>query len=281
MNLNFIEKICIPADGKKGNEDDLYFHQKAAFVVDGATGLGNPLIQGWDSDAVWFVRTFKAAFGKYIDKGESISDALYRASEETCGEFHGILADANIGKHQVPSAVLALASVHNDTLTLNRMGDCEIHCLLKDGNIWSFPPSPLEALDQHSINLLHKELMAGKTYAEARNAIKSTLIKHRSKMNTPAGYSALSTNLDCLRYIETKEIPVTNVSKILLCSDGFSSAFNNYKLCSINDLLLSENLSLRHITEQLREVERNDSGLLKYPRLKPQDDCTAMLITIE
>ena len=281
MKLICLEKVSAPAEQKKVNEDDLYFSDSVAFVLDGATGLGEPLIHNEESDASWFVKNLKSFLKSRFTNDESVEESLFYAVKKTKYLFDSITLKSNVKKFQVPSSGLILVYLKEQTLNIHRLGDCEIYCLLEDGQIWTFPKSPLESFDNYSISLLQNELASGKPFPEARKAIAPTLRRTRSKMNSPGGYSALSPDLEYTKYLEKKEIDAKNVSKILLCSDGFSTSFKQYGICKIEEILSKSGPSLKKIIKEIRKVENDDESLLKHPRLKPQDDATAIIIEVE
>ncbi|MBB5321888.1 protein phosphatase 2C domain-containing protein [Marinobacter oulmenensis] len=280
MKLICLEKLSVPAEQKKVNEDELYFSESVAFVLDGATGLGEPLIQNEESDASWFVRNLKSFLKSRITDDEPVEESLFYAVKKTKNLFNAITSKYNVKKFQIPSSGLILVHLNNHTLNIHRLGDCEIYCLLEDGKIWKFPNSPLESFDNHSISLLQKEIASGKPFPEARKAIASTLRRTRSMMNSPGGYSALSPDLKYTEYLETKKIDAKSVSKILLCSDGFSISFKQYGICKVEEILSKSGPSLKQIINEIRKIENDDKSLLKHPRLKPQDDATAMIIEV-
>ncbi|MBY6071225.1 protein phosphatase 2C domain-containing protein [Marinobacter salsuginis] len=281
MKLTCLEKVCVPAEQKKVNEDELYCSESVAFILDGATGLGEPLINNEESDASWFVRNLKSFFTSRLNDNESVEESLFYAVKKTKYLFDEITSKSDVRKFQVPSSGLILVHLKDHTLSIHRLGDCEIYCLLEDGKIWTLPKSPLESFDNHSISLLQKEIAAGKPFSDARKAIAPTLRRTRSKMNSPGGYSALSPGLEYMKHLETKKLDAKKVSKILLCSDGFSISFKQYGICKVDDILSSRAPSLKKIIKEIRKTENDDKSLLKYPRLKPQDDATAIIIEVE
>lgn len=280
MKLTCIESLSIPAETKTINEDDHYFSDYVAFVLDGATGLGKPLIQDAESDAAWLVRKFKNLFRKHLQENHSLEKSLQQTILNIESSFNRLTRSSPIEKYRMPSAGLALISLEEQTLSIIRMGDCEVYCIFEDGQLWSPPQSPLEILDQHTINLLKMKLESGKNYLEARTEITPTLRKHRSMMNTPSGYSAVSPDHLCLKYIDHYNLEATNVKRVLLCSDGFSAAFKTYGLYNVKDILSKNGPSIKEVMKESRRVERNDEKLLRHPRLKPQDDATAILMEV-
>ena len=55
MQFELIDSLSLPGNPEKPNDDAFGFGDQAALVLDGATGLGEPLMPG-KSDAAWLAR---------------------------------------------------------------------------------------------------------------------------------------------------------------------------------------------------------------------------------
>ena len=55
MRFSLLDSLSLPGDPTKVNDDAFAFLETAAVVMDGATGLGESLLDG-PSDAAWLAR---------------------------------------------------------------------------------------------------------------------------------------------------------------------------------------------------------------------------------
>lgn len=281
MLLECLDRVCQSAMSPDSNEDLVYFDDRLALVLDGATGLGEQLLIGEDSDARWLVHTFTQRLNEALGQEASVQEALEHAVTCLAEKFwKRIGIQKSLPVHRLPSAGMALAAVENDELVLARFGDCSLLTFSSGVVRTPFPPSPLETLDRRAIAALSQHINAGQSYFEARAAIKDCLKEHRNTMNTPSGYSALSVDARCLDYLEVIRLPIEKIPKrLLLASDGFAAAFAHYDLCTVENILSRETEPLSTLVERIRSLENEDTELKRYPRLKPHDDASALLIS--
>nr|WP_295707634.1 protein phosphatase 2C domain-containing protein [uncultured Halomonas sp.] len=265
------------------NEDHVHFDRRLALVLDGATGLGDPLLTGESSDAEWLVHAFTQKLIEAIDHHNSVLEGLSQAVHGVTELFWQKLGKrCSLPKHRLPSAGMALAALEGEEILLARFGDCSLQTL-SQGVIQSpFPASPLEKLDNRAIASLNQQIHTGKSYSAARSSIKDTLKEHRNTMNTQGGYSALSVDPECLSYLEVKRIPIQHApQRLLLASDGFAAAFEAYNICTAENIFMGETKAFSTLIKKIRLTEKKDIELKRYPRLKPHDDASALLIEVK
>lgn len=282
MPFECLDGVCAPAVSPERNEDLVYCDTRMALVLDGATGLGEPLLAGEGSDARWLVHAFTQQLREVLGQCTSVLGALEQVVSDVTMQFWQRIGrrDALPG-HRLPSAGMAMAALEGETLVLARLGDCSLHTLASGAVQSPFPPSPLEALDRRAIEALRHHLNAGLSYDEARVSIKERLQAHRNAMNMPGGYSALSVDSRCLANLEVIRLPLDEApERLLLASDGFAAAYEHYGLCTPEDILHGKAERLSTLVERIRYLEEEDESLTRYPRLKPHDDASALLFSI-
>lgn len=282
MPFECLDGVCAPAVTPERNEDLVYCDARLALVLDGATGLGEPLLAGEGSDARWLVHAFTQQLCEALGQHAPVLGALERAVSGVTMQFWQRIGRRDaLPTHRLPSAGMALAALEGETLVLARLGDCSLLTLASGAVQRPFPPSPLEALDRRAIDALRHHLNAGLSYAEARAAIKERLQAHRDTMNTPGGYSALSVDPHCLAYLQVMRLPVEEApERLLLASDGFAAAYDHYGLCTPEGILSGEAGRLSALVERIRRLEDEDATLARYPRLKPHDDASALVLSL-
>lgn len=281
MNISVIDSITSPGSHFKANEDRIVISNNLFIVLDGATGLGRQLIPSYSSDALWFVEMFSKHLIEIWQRGHDFLGAIGGSIDACISEYSKLTKSEDWLDYQLPSAGMAAIVVEKGIIRAFRLGDCAAYFTDSLASLKLFGSSPIEDLDAYSIRAISDEIRKDRDLKKAREAILPILRKHRSLMNKPEGYGALSLTRDCLRYIESTIVPSKMGAKFLLATDGFS-AIESYKNCTVVDFLKScELLGLSGILEEIREIENHDETLSKHPRLKPHDDATALLIGLD
>ena len=100
-----------------------------------------------------------------------------------------------------------------------------------------------------------------------------------SRRNRPGGYGVIEADRACLAFAEY--IPLADPSAVLLTSDGFFRLVDYYSQATESELLTRavERGGVSALCDYLRRIEQNDPDCRKFPRLKPQDDASAIALT--
>jgi len=265
----------------KTNEDH-YITGRYLFVLfDGATGLGEKILDGYSSDSVWFLEIFERYLLDYWKNGADFLQATSEAINQSSIIFRELTNNINFPLHRYPSSGMVALTIEDRVVNLYRTGDCSIYSWDSAVAEVLFQESRLSALDESAIKLMSKHLSDGMSYDSAMQAIMSLLISNRSMMNRPGGYGVLSLDPRCVEFIDKTTIKSSGESKLLLTTDGFSAILDSYKKYTIKELFQKlENSNLEEVLEEIRSIEADDNALKMYPRLKVHDDASAMLIRL-
>ena len=98
----------------------------------------------------------------------------------------------------------------------------------------------------------------------------------RARRNRPGGYSILEASHDALAMPEF--IDLGSPAEILLCTDGYYRAVDHYGLHDEAGLMSASAGGVDKVLAALRAAEASDPGCRRYPRFKPADDATALLL---
>jgi hypothetical protein len=120
------------------------------------------------------------------------------------------------------------------------------------------------------------------TFETARERELPLLQKHRSLKNTANGYWILGFDNKAIAHGIHATVKVTEEISVFLMSDGFSRLVRPFGVVKkTNELLpLAKKEGLISLYERLREIETRDMNCLQFPRLKPNDDVSAVLIEL-
>ncbi|NAW34738.1 PP2C family serine/threonine-protein phosphatase [Halomonas alimentaria] len=273
-----LARVCDAGSPPK-NEDLWHFGDDLAFVLDGATGLGPSRLTDQASDACWFVERLADHLRQAWCETHRVENALRIALARVAEAWYARVPD-NLPVEQQPSAALVLAAREGDELVMLRLGDCELYLATKHGVERVFGDSPLQALDRRAINAVMDLRQRGHSLESALTAVRPKLVAHRTLMNTPGGYSALSVAHQNQIRPDIKRVEAWGVHRMLLASDGFAAAWQAYGIGTPDTLLGSRDAqgALEALLRRLRKLECQDAEGDLFPRLKCHDDATALLL---
>lgn len=274
---------AVSVQGGDVNEDRFGVDQRIAWVVDGATGLGDRRFLAGDSDAQTFAAAASAIIPRIAsDPGRSLQAVLIRLIDELRARFEPTLTAASAQPHEVPSAALAILRLCGPRLEYAVLGDCRIVIETGGGYRTAGSNSALEALDQkvgQRIRQLHD--LGVTDGVELRRRLMPLLREHRSRMNTEHGYWSLSLNPRAAQGAEYGTLHWTHGQRAVLMSDGFYRVIEPFGRYGVADFFLDAargNLSAMAV--QLRAMERADRQCLHFPRIKCADDATALCVAL-
>jgi len=284
VRLEVLDSLSDPAKPGGENEDRIGWNDSAAFVIDGATGLGDPLIAPPQSDAAWIAEWARERMVAELTPERSLRDVV----RGLCGaarERFFTIASPEIERYRHPSASFQSLRLTNGGLEIAGLGDCSL--FLRDG---------AGALTRHS------GLRAGRSgeQSSARMALNrsgglnaegegfrdaetlAALRASRARQNTEGGVWLLGIHPDAGDHVRI-EMPEVRLPMLgLLCSDGFADSVDNYGLHSAADLMdRAERDGLGGLLAEIRRIERDiDPKGLQFPRYKRSDDASAVLVRV-
>jgi len=107
MSLELLDRISLPGDATKPNEDAFAHVDQAALVMDGATPLGPSLLPG-PSDAAWIAQFGARRLIAHLKDGDAPRDALKHALADAEKSFSGLAREAIREKWQTPCASMMM-----------------------------------------------------------------------------------------------------------------------------------------------------------------------------
>jgi hypothetical protein len=283
MRFEVLDAVSEPGNSARPN-DDAYAHTGSfAAVVDGATGLGEPLLDE-ASDAAWLANRAAEALSRY--SAHHVGHELLGVSlGEIEADFHRQRRRAPAARHEIPMASLMMAQpVASSRVAVTWFGDCSGVLRGADGSLQVLGGA-LDSRQREGSDASAAAARAGggPAAASVRPEFLERLRAHRSRYNrSPDGPWILSPEVECARYANTAEAPVGQGSVLLLMTDGFFALVTDYARWSPEGLIEA---ALEHglatLAHELREIEDADPIGLRFPRYKKSDDATALLIRVE
>jgi serine/threonine protein phosphatase PrpC len=281
MTLTILESISNAGKANYSNEDLLLVDDNLALIFDGASGLSKNRLGADGSDAHWFVNQLSEKLRENWRRTHNFSSSLNDAFKRTFDCFLSLSANQRLLPYEYPSSGMIAIAVEHNVPCLYRLGDCNAFHVEQDISP-VFPISELERLDERSIAEMLGYLNDNNQAEEARTKLIPTLQKHRNLINTPQGYQALSLGSEKIGKMERQRIrKSTNKTQYLLASDGFYALFKQYYTDERYKAFSKGSFSLSKAIDVLRSIENDDPNMKRFPRLKPHDDATAVLVELK
>lgn len=269
-------------DGQGKVNDDVVGHQgNAAWVIDGATGIGPSLLDE-PSDAAWLARTASTLLAQALaaEPERPSADILRRVMAGCAEALAREQVNPAAGPHELPSAAFAMIRVIDGVAEITTLADCRVAALDENGTAQLFGSSALEALEGRTIAAARAILAEDPAISPdaLRARLMPGLLANRALMNQPGGYWVLGTNPAAADHLWQTRLPIRPGQRFAVASDGFLRLIELFGVLGPADLLdicgpgdWAQRLS------QLRAIESEADSLIRFTRIKRHDD--ASLVT--
>lgn len=269
--------------GQSINEDRATASTRAAWILDGATGLSLQRLFPGPSDPAWLAAAADELLGRLtidIDDGMTLLHRLVAELHQTCAA--AALAPLDDTDIELPSASLTVAHFVGTEIELITLGDCKLLLRQRDGRVEAFDQSTVAAFDAKVVEAMRRIQAGGEVELRKITPKLAALIRdNRRWKNRPGGYGVLMADPACLSFAEATRRPAADATHLLLATDGFYRLVDTYRMLTAGELMqaaLERGLSPLYAT--LRRIEDADPECLAHPRLKARDDATAMLVRV-
>lgn len=260
-------------------EDNIYG------VMDGATGLdGMPgdIASNQIKEGMMTPYTKQTLFERITAANQQVAKEIIRYYKKNIGLLEKDTID-EIEKTQRSSTGVATIQLNEAHTSFDYIhaGDCMIFLQYDNGDIRSITYDLISDLDHQAI----KEMICvGEEndtlrFEERLQQIQHTLKENRNKLNTNEGYGIIDGSAEALEHLEYGRITLKKVKKILLVSDGLQMP------CKLSEDNVWEKTALYCFThgldnllQEINKREAEDPDCTLYPRLKPADDKTGILL---
>lgn len=285
--LSIIDTISDPGKESRPNEDRLGYNRHAAFVIDGATGLGDrQLMDGYGSDAAWIAEFAAIRFAERLDRSAEPKSVLRQVSEEARTAFMEVAGDQP--RYTWPLCSLTALQATDTGFRWFGLGDSCLYILHDNGQSDFVIPIPgAYEWEQHQA-AKHIARLGGIGAANIATSDPETLAnlrEGRARQNTPGGSTwTFGVVPEAADHLAMVDVPIYGGgATALLCSDGLADLVALYKLYDAATLIQrAATAGLKSLVTELRHMERTvDPDGLKYPRYKQSDDTTAILLRLE
>lgn len=275
--FTLLDQISLGGFRNRANEDRSGLAGRHAFVIDGATGLGDPFMPG-GSDAAWLAQ--RAA--------ESIQRRAWQGPDELLKGLAGDLIEAFAheatrplaDRWELPCGAMMLASAEADGLRLSWIGDCRAVLRTGAGRIMAFGATAASEAEEAALVAELARTRGNPAQRYRDPAALAALRAARALALQESAARVLAPDPGFLSHVRSEHVRA-NHAALLLMTDGFAACELRYGLHAGPEALMAAAAShgLAPIAAGLRSFEeRTDpDGLLK-PRWKRSDDATALML---
>lgn len=290
--------------GREVNEDAYVVDQGRGIfaVIDGATGLSG--LSGKIASEI-LSHALQEDNGDILQRVLKGNSILGDKAVEAFQDPH-IKSLEEIEKHLRSCCALAAIEIKKSSssqrlLKMNyvAVADCMLFIQYHNGDIHQVSYDDIDYFDQKGLDLVNefwKSLLAeGENPSEwegfkidevmenIRALVNPALEQNRSRLNTSEGYSVIDGSLEVEDFLTVGTIPLNNVRKILLLTDGLKiHSYRNKKI--ENEWLYTARLAfekgLAYLEKTILTIEEKDRACYDYPRYKQHDDKTGILIEL-
>lgn len=263
--------VSAPGRAGRANEDGFGTAGRFAWVIDGATGLGDEELIDGPSDAAWLTAEMGAAFRAFADEAEGPAALLSMAARACEARFLKARRRTPAERYEIPTAAVLVAASGPDGLEIAELGDCAIY-IAAGGRVTRFGGTEAgRALEQQNAR---KMVVAG---GGRSPEVLAFLRRVRNLANTPNGYPIFAPDARSADAVRQHRLPAPS-GEALLLSDGYEAAVEDYGLFDGPALIAAARGDVRAPLEALRAVEAADPDCRRHPRFKQSDDATALLV---
>lgn len=285
MSLKVIDSVSDPGLPAKPNDDRLGYNACCAFVIDGATGLGDEVVMpGFGSDAAWLAERARLMLERQVAPDSDLEMLLAGFSRDARELFEAAAAAAP--RYAWPSASFAMLRKAVDSWEFAGLGDCSLFLQHDDGTTSRHSALAHARGQEQASARRHIALTGGFGKVASFHGQPETLAalrRARQLQNTDeSGVWTLGLAPEAARYLVRQPLRVSAPATGLLCSDGFADLVDSYGRYSAAALIdAASRHGVRALVEEIRDIERRvDPDGLTFPRFKQSDDATALLVEL-
>ena len=271
MTLSRVDVVSQPGHPGRANEDGWGHEGCFAWVIDGATGLGDEPLTDSASDAAWLTGVVSEALTAHAQEARDPGALLDKAAAHAETRFLAERRRPPRERYEIPTCAILLARFDEDRVTTVDLGDCALFIEVAGAVHRVGGTEAGRAMEKASA----RRLMGG---GQGRGPEAMAHLRAvRNRANTPEGYPILAPDAASTRRARRNVLPASG-GRALLVTDGFEAAIEDYGLYTPESLMAAAD-DLEAVLAALRAVERADPDCTRFPRFKPSDDATALAIS--
>lgn len=276
------------------NEDRTGAWGDRAWVIDGATDIGQAPLTRAASDASWFAdEIHELLYDPQLELTGDLGELPMSLAIMVARRFRHARTREPEDRFEHPSASGVVVRFEDRTLDYVSVGDCTL-IVAQRREVLRLGGDLADAGDKavaRAIAAFQKSvgqgtggqgMAAGPTAEDVRRHVWPEIRARRNRLNTPDGYGVWSITPPPQEFVRTGRADLDRGAAVLLASDGLMRLVDVYRALTIEDLVArARGEGLAALGRELRRIEAGDGANLAYPRAKTSDDATGLLLTID
>jgi hypothetical protein len=249
--------------------------------MDGATGLGAPLLEG-PSDAAWVAHFGAGRLMAHMRAQQTCEEALPAALRETEAEFAKLRRRDPKETYEIPFASMMFVALEGGSMNAMWFGDCAA-LVRRPGEHVEVLGDALakRARERDRVALLAASMGAPSAQQGVRDIFLPALRRARNFVNTEAGGWLFGPDASAFGHVARANVAAPGGTVVLLVTDGFLALASDYDRYGLDALLdAAQSRGLDALGAELRAIEDSDPDGKRFPRFKKSDDATAMLLRV-
>lgn len=284
--LEILDQVSDPAKPEAENDDRIGWNAGAAFVIDGATGLGDPVMAPPASDAAWLAEHARRFLEANLTPERDIGDVVRELCATAAEAFFRAAGGAALERYRYPNAAFQALRLTARGIETAGLADCTLILRDADGRLHRHRgTSAKRGNEQDSARRAIAQSggfnAAGESFRETRTL--DELRRKRARLNSdPDGMWTLGVVPAAGAHVRTETLAIRLPAVGMLGTDGFADLVDSYRACTAEGLIArAETDGLRALLEELRHIERVvDPDGVRFPRYKRSDDASAVLLRV-
>ncbi|QXI36243.1 protein phosphatase 2C domain-containing protein [Pseudomonas xantholysinigenes] len=270
MHFDLIQALSLAGKHDTPNDDRIGCADSHAWVIDGATDLGEPGLLGARGGAAWLAANAQRAFAGATGVLRPICDSVF---EEIAQAYQRDRQRDPVAIWELPRAAFAAVALEGDELVCAHLADCVV--LHRSGNAVRFlTPEPDREAEQAEAAALGPGTGAHGVRTPA------VLADRRASRERPRAVLGVDAALSREGTLYSR-VSATPGDDVLLMSDGFAALFDTYRAYDPDTFIARlHSHGLADLAQTLRAIEQQDAACLDYPRFKMSDDASAIWLRI-
>lgn len=273
MRFDLLQSLCIAGDADTPNDDRIGCTGRLAWVIDGATDLGDAGLVGTRGGAAWIAQEANAALAAAGDG--SLAAICKGLVARIARRFEAQRTRLPLGPWELPCASFLAARASMDGLDFAWAGDCA--ALVRRGGV-------IERVGPRAADHKDAEIAHAASLAEHGLALKQrppAIIESLRAARSRPGRHVLGVDPSDAPALSVAKVPCAPGDDVLLMTDGFAALIDGYG--AYDDAALMAALAsggLAALAAELRAIETGDAECARYPRFKPSDDASAIWLRL-
>lgn len=252
----------------------------AAWVFDGVTGVNARPLLDVPSEPAWFVAEADAHLRDVVMAEVGVAEVLRALVPRLIDSWQTALQGQTVPEgYDLPAACLTLAKRVSNRWQVLRLGDSTI---IHRGNVLQRVESPPTDLPDLESELRQKAAVLRESgrvdFSVLRETLRSRLLDSRRQRNVNGSYSILVPDPSSLAMPQIVDLGTP--SQLLLCTDGYYRAVDTYGMHDDSSLVATSARpgGAQEVVDRMRDLEAHDLNCERYPRFKPSDDVSAVML---